>query len=680
MRPALKKKNALPTRPILLAMALAPMVAVPAIAAELQNVDDMVVTASRTEERAIDVPITTEVITRDMIEMSGALDIGDLLGKYITGHYHKYPGILSPVGLRGFRTDAHGSDLAGYVLLLIDGHRVGTGNAAKINMDRIERVEVIKGPSSALYGSAAMGGVINLITKRGDGELGGSISADYGSFDYYKGQLSGGGAINDKVRFFATVSSESTGDYDDPTYGTVYNSEVDKQNIGGNLVYALNDNHEFRLGGNYAKLESESPSWLFGTYTEYDPNEAGNNDKSTGYGDLEYNGDFLSGVLHWKGVAYYLWDKNDWRWGATDPDSDQTKYIDKTFGTDHQLTYQLTDWNSLLVGFTLETTEKESSSISGCQPSVPYTPGLDYNNQALFIQDSLDLLDKRVNIIAAARYDRFDVTTKQPETGTYADFSEKSEDYDHISPKIGVGVKFFDELLRVRVNLGEGFKSPTANQLSADYVHSSTGVHYLGNPDLDPETSVTYGGGVDLYLSALTLNIDYYNTDYQDKIVAETYDVGGVSTSSFDNHGDATISGVDVGVEWAIGQMAALPFSLSLSSNMSFVIDKEDEETGEDLQYVSDYEVKSGINIAYAGITAQVSHVLVGPQMITNYDTYAAEEKGSFDYFDLTLRYRFNDQWEVRGSVFNIFDQEVEWVRGSLMPERNFRIGLTYNF
>jgi vitamin B12 transporter len=653
----------------------------PAFAVEQQQtVDEMVVSASRTEERARDVPITSQVINRDMIEMSGAVDVGDLIGKYITGHYHKYPGILSPVGLRGFRSDSHGSDLAGYVLILIDGHRVGTGNAAKINMDRIERVEVIKGPSSALYGSAAMGGVINLITKKGEGELGGSISGDYGSFDYYKGQVSGGGTINDKFCFFATVSTESTGDYDDPTYGMVYNSAVDKQNIGGNLIYTLSENHEFRIGGNYSKLKSESSSWLYGTYTEYDPNEAGNSDKSTGYSDFEYNGDFLSGKLHWKGVAYYLWDKNDWRWGATDPDSEQTKYIDKTIGTDQQFHYKIADWNRLLVGFTLETMEKESSAVSNYQLSVPYTPGLDYNNQALFVQDSLDLFNKRVNIIAAARYDRFEVSTKQAETGTYTEFAEKSEDYDHISPKIGAGIKFFDEMLRLRANVGEGFKSPAANQLAADYVHSSTGEHYVGNPDLDPETSLTFGTGFDVYLEAFTLNVDYYHTDYKDKIVRESSTVNGVSTVSYENHGDAKISGVDVSFEWAIGQMLELPVAVSLSSNMSFVIDKEDEETGDELLYMSDYEIKSGVNIGYAGLTTQLSNVLVGPQMITNYDNYLVEEKDSFDFWDLTLRYRFNDSWEIRGSIFNLFDQEVEWVRGNLMAERNFRLGLTYNF
>lgn len=161
-----------------------------------QSVEDLVVTATRTAGRPIDVPVETQVITQDQIQMSGAMDIGDLIGKYVTGHYHKYSGLLSPIGMRGVRTDGHGEDIKGPALILIDGHRIGTGNAAKIALDRIERVEVTKGAASALYGSAALGGVINLITKKGDGDLSATLSADYGSFDYYKGQISGGGSVS----------------------------------------------------------------------------------------------------------------------------------------------------------------------------------------------------------------------------------------------------------------------------------------------------------------------------------------------------------------------------------------------------------------------------------------------------------------------------------------------------
>lgn len=646
---------------------------------EAQSMDDMVVTGTRTEERAIDVPVTTQVIDRELIEMSGALDVGDLIGKYVTGHFHKYNGLLSPVGLRGFRTESHGDDIKGYVLILVDGHRVGTGNAAKINIDRIERVEVTKGPSSALYGSAAMGGVVNLITKKGDGPLSASIGGDAGSFKYYKGLLSGGGEVNDRFRFHATASCEDTDDYDDPEFGTVYNSGVTRKNIGGNLMFTLTDCHEFRLGGNYADLTSESSSWTDDTYSSYDKDASQHNDKSHAYADLEYNGDYFGSKLHWRGLAYYLRDKNHWNWGSPVAESYQSKYIDETLGTDHQFVWNIVSWNKLLVGFNLEFLEKESEGVANGQPSTPYTPGMEYDTQALFAQDSLDLWDNRINIIAAVRYDRFDVTTVRPKTGTLPEFNQKSEVYDHVSPKLGIGIKIVDELLRFRANVGEGFKSPSADQLSADYVHSS-GTRYLGNPDLNPETSQTYDVGLDLFHDFFTLQAGYFHTDFEDKIVSVTKTIDGETVRTYENHGDAEMDGFDINLEWWIDRMFDWTYRLSLYSNATFNTTKDDKETGRDLLYISDYEVKSGMSFGYAGFTTQLTHVLVGPQMITNYDTYLEEEKESFDFWDLTLRYRFLNHWEVRGSVLNLFDDRVEWARGYLMPERNYRVGLTYTF
>lgn len=652
-------------------------------AQENQKADDLVVTATRTAERPIDVPVTTEVITREKIEMSGAMDIGDLIGKYVTGHYHKYSGLLSPMGLRGVRTAAHGEDIKGSVLILIDGHRIGTGNAAKIALDRIERVEVTKGAASALYGSAALGGVINMITKKGDGALTATLSADYGSFDYYKGQISGGGQVNDKFRFFLTTSYEDTDDYDTPDYGTVYNSGVSKLNIGGNLVYTFNNRHELRLGGNFADLESESPNWENGEdYSNYDPDNRNYNDKSHHYMDLEYNGDFFGSKLHWRGVAYYLWDLNHWNYGypySNRPEDYQAKYTDTTLGTDHQFAWNMAPWNTLLLGFTLEQMEKKSEGVSAGVPSTPSTPGLEYNNQAVFLQDALDLWDNRVNIIAAARYDRFEVNTKKPDTGSWSADNSKSTSYDNICPKAGIGYKFMEEKMRIRANVGKGFKSPSADQLSADYVHNN-GTHYLGNPDLKPETSLGYDVGYDLMLAAFTLNLTYFRTDYEDKIARITYDDNGTTTKTYTNVGDAEMAGFDVGLEWDIGHMLDWDVDLSLSSNATFNTTKKDKDAGTDMTYVSDYEVKSDISAGYLGFNAQLSYVLVGPQTIYSYITYQNEEKERFDFWDLTLRYRFPKHWEIRASILNLLDQNVEWAEGYPMPERNYRVGVSYTF
>ncbi len=657
-------------------------------AEETGTLEEVVVTATRSEERIIDVPASTDIISKEQIEMSGVTTLGDLIGKYSTGHYHRYSGMLSPLGLRGFITDAHGDDLKGHVLILVDGHRIGTGNAAKINVDRIERVEIIKGPASALYGSAAMGGVINIITKKGEGPLSAKVGIDYGSFDYYKGKVSAGGELNERLKFHLATSYEDVGDYKAPDFGKVYNSSETRKEIGGNITYQLLEGHEVRFGGNFADLTGEYPKWKgYLTYSSYDEKAKQDFDKSHRYADLEYNGDFLDGKIHWRALGYYLWDRNHWNWGDPDPKVRQTKYTDTTWGTDHQIVWKIFDWNKLTFGFNIESLEKKSEAISNYEPSVPYTPNLDYDSKALFIQESLELWNNRVNIVASARYDRFDVSTKPPETGTMPYFQEKSETFDHISPKGGVAVKFFDELLRVRANIGEGFKSPSADQLSADYIHNN--IHYRGNPDLEPETSLTYDLGFDIFHELFTLKFTYFHTDYKDKIVQKTINTGSEPVITWENRGKAEMAGIEIGPEVSIGKIFSLPFDVKLWSNVAINTQKKDKETDEDLLYISDYEVKSGIDVSYKGLTAQLSYIVIGPQKITNYDVwpYRVETKDAFEFWDLTVRYRFFDTsykflegLEVFAGLFNIFNDRVEWVRGYPMAERSFKVGLSYTF
>nr|WP_320012545.1 TonB-dependent receptor [uncultured Desulfobulbus sp.] len=655
------------------------MVSTIAVAEEEQNVshqNELVVTATRDENRAIDVPISTQIIGQEEIKMSGATDLGQLLSTYVTGYNKQYPGgILNPVGLRGFKTDAHGLDQQGAVLILIDGHRVGTGNAAKINLDRIERVEVIKGPASALYGSAAMGGVINLITKKGANGFGGSVGVEAGSFDYYTAQANVEGRINDKLSIAASISGETEGDYDTVNYGTAYNSGVDRLNIGGNVTYTFNDNHEIRIGGNYSDLEGESVAWVSGNYSSYDPTTEEYSDKSTGYADLEYNGDYFADTVHWKAVLYYLWDKNHWYTGSADSTSDQTKYIQQTLGTDQQLSWKINDWNTVMIGLTVDFMDQESEGVSNYLPSAPSTPDLDYTTQGYFLQDSMDLFDNRLNIILAVRYDRFDIKTSQSKSDPSATFNGIDTDFDHVSPKIGIGMKFFDELLRVRADLGEGFKSPTAGQLGYDLYYGTR--HYVGNPNLSPETSLSYNLGFDVYLDAFTFTATYFHTDYEDMIasVDDTVSEPGYTVVNYENVENALITGFDFSLDWNIAKTFDLPFDASIWSNLTINTEKENEVTGKDLTQIADYEVKSGLKLGYKGLSGQLGYTHIGPNMRSS-----SAEMESFEFWDLTMRYQFMENWEVKAGIYNLTDQDYSWQYGYPMPERNYRLGLTYKF
>ena len=143
---------------------------VPLFAQEGSNsvtMEEVVVTAGRVEEKKKEITSNVTIIDEQEIKMFSATSLGDLLAAKGIGSIKKYPGALTSIGIRGLRTETHGNDLMGRVLVLLNGRRAATGNLAKIMTKNVERIEIIRGPSSAQYGSAAMGGVINVITKQG---------------------------------------------------------------------------------------------------------------------------------------------------------------------------------------------------------------------------------------------------------------------------------------------------------------------------------------------------------------------------------------------------------------------------------------------------------------------------------------------------------------------------------
>jgi len=130
--------------------------------------EEVVVTATRVEEPKKDVSSSVQIITAEDIKSSTAKDAGDLIAFSGVGHIHKYSGALTGmIEIRGLTTDAMSDPLTSRVLVLVNGSNAGTVNLAKIPVDDIERIEIVKGPASVLYGSSAMGGVINIITKQG---------------------------------------------------------------------------------------------------------------------------------------------------------------------------------------------------------------------------------------------------------------------------------------------------------------------------------------------------------------------------------------------------------------------------------------------------------------------------------------------------------------------------------
>ncbi|MFT9140898.1 TonB-dependent receptor plug domain-containing protein, partial [Acetobacter orientalis] len=167
------KKAVLPLRYSLLVTALSvgALTDLPAaIAAEVdapEGGDNTVVTVTGRPQKVKDVAGTVQIIDQRALQTSGAQSLTDVLAQHAVGFLSQWSPAQTSINIRGAASDGQGRDFNGQVLVLIDGRRAGTANLSKIAPSAIERIEIIRGPASVIYGSQNIGGVINIITKNG---------------------------------------------------------------------------------------------------------------------------------------------------------------------------------------------------------------------------------------------------------------------------------------------------------------------------------------------------------------------------------------------------------------------------------------------------------------------------------------------------------------------------------
>lgn len=139
------------------------------------------------------------------IERTAAADLTDVLKKNSGVDVIQYPGVLSGVGIRGFRPEFSGINKRS--LLLINGRPAGSTNLGTILLGNIDRVEVLKGPASSVYGASAMGGVVNIITRQSRGPIAARVTGSLGSFSTSDFTVSAGGSLSKRVDFDATANA-----------------------------------------------------------------------------------------------------------------------------------------------------------------------------------------------------------------------------------------------------------------------------------------------------------------------------------------------------------------------------------------------------------------------------------------------------------------------------------------
>lgn len=478
-------------------------------AEEQVQVGEVVVTASRTEQEVKDTPAAVEIITREDIEAMGAQTLLEAL-RMSTGITITPAMVGAGVSIRGMENR--------HVLILVDGQRLTSEGASstanvyewdRINLANVERIEIIRSDASSLYGSDALGGVINVITKKpGKNEFTLSYSPARYSDD------TDNGTDNFSLRY----DSEKIGpfawsvtagrDHSDPlqepdSSETNYFGTRKYLNING--IYDLNETMQLDLKADFLDEEMEQQSSA--TSTAYYDNSRST--YSLGLRGAHAYGDYLL-------RTYY---------GEQDKEADSYNSSTGTYtsGTNisNRKTWTLEGWNSnrigakqlLTTGFEFRTETYEGTRVSDGKASNDY--------YAVYAQDEYTVSDKLL-IIPSLRYDD----------------SEKFA--SNISPKLGTTYKI-NENYRLKATVGQGFKAPSLDDM---YMYMSHyGYTVIGNPDLDPEKSTNYEIGIEGELGKSFGKLTYFVNDIKDLI--NTVNTGGY-TYTYENVEEAEINGIEL--------------------------------------------------------------------------------------------------------------------------------------
>jgi len=493
-----KKKSLLLTAAILAAMS------VPVQAAEKKQeeathikTDEVVVTASRTKQEVKESPSSVEVITREDIDKMGAESVAQALQLAIGIDTQENVMVGNRSSLRGMNTNQ--------TLILIDGRRVRTENTSetmnfyelkRINMDDVERIEIVRGAASSLYGSEALGGVINIIKKH-PGNMQTAVTLDWTSRQSDEG-----------IRF----DSGKLGKW--ALSGSFKHMDVRERGTDA-LSNMYGKKNFFNLDG---RMEMTKDKWL-DVFFDYLTEDLYMKDSLTQGTDYDHKR-FSTGVKYsgrdkrgdYEMQAYYTYfDKHQrtrQRANNVLNSFDDMKYNSLIF--DGRRSLQVAKDHLLTFGGEYRKEDYESTRIKGSNRTTleGVTTQLGDSSMdfaALYLQDEW-VVNPRWLIIPSLRWDY------------------NSEFGNELTGKLGTTYKITKDL-RFKANIGTAYRAPTASELYFDWHHTPTAtrqaiinVHIEGNPNLKPEKSLNFDLGFEFEKDKTFGKLTYFHNKVDDLI------------------------------------------------------------------------------------------------------------------------------------------------------------------
>ena len=636
------------------------------------RMEEMVVTATGVNEPQRDVPQSVQVITQEDIRNSPAIDAGDLIIEAALGHVQKYNGMLtSMVEVRGLQTDMY-SPLSSRVLVLVNGSNAGTVNLAKIPRDDIERIEIVKGPASVLYGSAAMGGVINIITKEGKGPFQGSVYGEGGSWNYWKTGADVSGKTG-RFDYYVTASGSGQGNYDVPALGKYNNTQYGAETASGRFGYTLfNDSHVSAGFQHFEGWNVGSPGGIYpGAPYTLTPDAYA--DKGRDAFDVNYK------TQTFEAKYYYVKDvdlthSSPNMLGGPGNGSIYNTYI-ATQGARLQKDFVIGD-QRVIVGGQWDRMGIDNRNNLGS----PYNPNARYDNYGVFSEGRLSLLQNKLLVSGGLRYDYFD----NEMLSTYGlNNASNSKTLDHLTARGGVVYKLTDAL-SLKGTAGTAFRAPAPLEFAGDYV--LFGVHNVGNPSVKPEQSTGYDAGIVYAKGPFKGDLTFFETDFKDKITPYfdlTRDV-----ETYENVGSATIRGIEFNSSYDIGAARDLGFTIEPFTNITYkttYTQTNQNQPDSTLTYTPKWTGAFGVRVGQEKWDGRIIANYQGWQKVTDYNpsspTYGQLiHYPGFPVVGMRFHYRPAKKIELMASIENLLDRRYAYVQGYPMPGTTFMVGVRYFF
>ncbi len=634
------------------------------------TLEEVVVTATRDAQEIRKVPANITVITEEKIKESNAQVVTDVLKDEVGVVVRDYfgTGKTATLDIRGF-----GETGPLNTLVLVDGRRVNEIDLSgvdwsQIPLDQVERIEIVRGPGSVLYGDNAVGGVINIITKRPEKPFSANVEGVIGSYSYNKEAASLSGKWG-PLSAILNASHSSTEGYRD-------NGFFRAEDAGGKLIYDLNDAVSFNISGGFHRDDAglpfglKKPLYILDRRATTHPDDKAETDdgyavlgikaKLWGFGRIETELSYRHREVADFFISSQFEDKrNSGTWGIT------PKYI-----------FEKPLWNfsnKLTIG--LDFYKSNSTIFSDSVFLGPNQSEVTKKSTGAYVLDEFSILN---NLVLSLGYRQewviFDIFQDVPRS---KDTSRNSE------PAWNAGLDYlFGKNSSAFFSFKRSFRYPVSDEW-IQYIYSPGTFEIIGiqvNPEMKPQTGNHYETGIrHSFTDQIEANLTLFWIDLHNEIFFNPF------TFSNENYPRTRRQGIEVGAK-------AKPFPwLSLWGNYSYIkpVLREGSFSGNDIPGVPRHKGSFGAELNFGkGIQLSTKANIIGSHYFVSDWANQVERQSGYYTLDMKLSYAWRGLKPFIG-VNNLFNRKyaefavIDSVGTQYFypsPERNFIGGISYTF